>query len=81
MNAPASIPSSGADALCLDEIEERLGLAAAFADLGREHSKLNDLAGLEYSLRCALGNFRLATAAFKDIAARRAGRDNTAEAA
>ena len=81
MTNHSSIPSPTSDALCLDAIEDAMGAVAAYADLARDHSKINDLRGLEYDLRVCNAHFRVAVAAFKDIAARRAVRTATAEAA
>lgn len=74
-------PSPTSDALCLDAIEDAMGAVGAYADLAREHSKINDLRGLEYDLRVCNAHFRVAVAAFKDIAARRAACNPSAEAA
>lgn len=56
-----------ADALCLDAIEDGLGQVCAFADLAREHARINDLAGLEYSLKVVRAHFKFAAEAFVDI--------------
>ena len=70
-----------ADAPCLEAIEECMGFVCAFADLAREHARLNDLAGLEHDMKRARAHFVFAAQKLREMQERHEAARSAAQTA